>query len=68
MLARDFARFIALVQRGRSEPLDQVTPPHDIHGPPQGVLAEKLKTQQLRHFEESVKYCREVLGLGSHGR
>jgi 3-oxoisoapionate decarboxylase len=68
MLARDFARFITLAQRGRPEPLDQVTASHDIHGPPQGALAEKLKTQQLRHFEESVKYCREVLGLGSRGR
>jgi hypothetical protein len=68
MLARDFARFITLAQRGRPEPLDQVTVPRDLQGPPQGALAEKLKTQQLRHFEESVKYCWEMLGLGSRGK
>jgi len=65
MLARDFARFVALAQRGRPEPLDQVTRPTQRSA--QGELAEKLKAQQLQHFEESVSYCREVLALGSRG-
>jgi sugar phosphate isomerase/epimerase len=64
MLARDFARFVALAQEGEPEPLDQLTPPRGTHGLPQGALGEQLKAQQLRHFEESVTYCREVLGLG----
>jgi 3-oxoisoapionate decarboxylase len=68
MLAHDFARFSALAQRGRAEPLDQVTVPPGTQGPPRGELAEQLKAQQSRHFEESVRYCQEVLGIGSRGR
>jgi sugar phosphate isomerase/epimerase len=64
MLARDFARFVALAQRGRPEPLDQVTLPHGITAP-SGTLAEQLKDQQRRHFEQSVAYARDVLGLGA---
>ena len=62
MLARDFARFVALAQSGRPEPLDQVTLPHGILAP-SGALAEQLKDQQRRHFEESVAYARDVLEL-----
>jgi sugar phosphate isomerase/epimerase len=68
MLARDFARFIALAQSGSPEPLNQVTPPRGTRGLPQGELGEQLKAQQLRHFEESVTYCREVLGFSTRGR
>ena len=64
MLARDFARFVALALSGRPEPLDQVTLPHGITAP-SGTLAEQLKNQQRRHFQESVAYARDVLGLGA---
>ena len=64
MLARDFARFVALAQSGRPEPLDQVTLPPGSTAP-SGPLAEKLKDQQRRHFEESVTYAHDVLGLGA---
>ena len=63
MLARDFARFVALAQSGRPEPLDQVTLPHNMLAPA-GALADQLKNQQRRHFEESVAYAHDVLGLG----
>jgi hypothetical protein len=68
MPARDFARYIALVQQGKPAPLSQVTAPLGTRGIPPGELGEQLKAQQLRHFEQSVKYCREVLGLGERGR
>jgi 3-oxoisoapionate decarboxylase len=63
MLARDFARFVILAQSGRPEPLDQLTLPQGNLRPSR-ALAEQLKHQQRRHFEESVAYARDVLGLG----
>jgi 3-oxoisoapionate decarboxylase len=63
--ARDFVRFMALAQRGRPEPLDQVTAPPGTRSLPEGELGEQLRAQQRRHFEESVRYAREVLGLGA---
>ena len=63
--ARDFVRFVALAQRGRPEPLDQVTAPPGTRSLPEGELGEQLRAQQRRHFEESVRYAREVLGLGA---
>jgi 3-oxoisoapionate decarboxylase len=64
MLARDFARFVALAQAGRTEPLEQVLMPPGARDLPAGALGDVLKAQQQRHFEESVEYSREVLGLG----
>lgn len=68
MLAQDFARFVALANRGKPEPLDQVTLPPGKWTLPSGELGERLKTQQRRHLEESVTYCRDVLGIGERGR
>ncbi len=60
MPARDFARFVALAERGKPEPFDQITLPR---GP--GVQPDDaLRAQQRRHLEESVTYCKAVLGLG----
>jgi sugar phosphate isomerase/epimerase len=63
MLAMDFARFVALATGGKTGPLDQVIAPYNL----EGLSSEQLDTmraQQRRHFEESLKYAREVLGLG----
>ncbi len=68
MSAADFARFLALVRRGQPGPLDQLMAPAGVRGQPTGDLGERLKAQQLRQFEESVRYCREVLGIGEPGR
>jgi 3-oxoisoapionate decarboxylase len=68
MSARDFARFVALAKRGKPEPLTQLTIPPGTTSLPAGELGEQLRAQQLRHFEESVVYCKEVLGLGVPGR
>jgi hypothetical protein len=68
MLARDFARFVALAQRGEAAPFEQVLAPPGSQTPPDGALGEELIAQQRRHFEESVRYCRDVLGLGERGR
>jgi sugar phosphate isomerase/epimerase len=65
MLARDFARFVALAQRGKPEPLDQLTLPPGADGPPAGAPGDGLRTQQRQHFEVSVRYCQVVLGLGT---
>jgi sugar phosphate isomerase/epimerase len=68
MPAADFARFLALVRRGQPGPLDQLTVSAGVRGQPSGVEGERLKAQQLRQFEESVRYCREVLGIGAPGQ
>jgi sugar phosphate isomerase/epimerase len=60
MPARDFARFIALADRGKPEPLDQLTLPPGPGAQPD----DALRAQQRRHLEESVTYCKEVLQLG----
>jgi sugar phosphate isomerase/epimerase len=67
MLAQDFARFVALAQRGKSAPLEQLTLPPGTQLPP-AEQAEAFREQQRRHFEESVRYSRDVLGLGERGR
>ncbi len=64
MLAKDFARFVSLAQSGKPEPLDQLLMPAGMRDLPDDELGGQLKAQQRRHFEESVKYSREVLGLG----
>jgi 3-oxoisoapionate decarboxylase len=68
MLARDFARFVRLAQRGTPGPLDQQTAPPGTRDLPPGELGERLRAQQRQHFEQSVRYARDVLGLGERGR
>jgi sugar phosphate isomerase/epimerase len=63
MLAVDFARFVALATNGKTGPLDQVVAPYNLEGLTPEQL-ETMRAQQRRHFEESVTYAREVLGLG----
>jgi sugar phosphate isomerase/epimerase len=66
MLAQDFVRFVALAsQRGPAEPLDQLTLAPGERTLPPGMPGEALKEQQRRHFEESVRYAQDVLGLGN---
>lgn len=66
MLARDFARFVALAHAGKAEPLPQLIAPRDWSGltPDQ---ADALRAQQRAHFEQSVRYAKDVLGLGERG-
>ena len=69
MPARDFARFVALARSGEPQPLEQVT--FQRPAPGQAMAPEliaALKQQQRRHFEESVAYCQQVLGLGERPR
>jgi 3-oxoisoapionate decarboxylase len=63
MLARDFARFVALAETGRAEQLEQATLPAGI-APPAGAAGEHLRQQQREHFEQSVTYARDVLKIG----
>ena len=54
--AREFARFVAFAKRGRPVPPFQV---------PQGRDPKQYEKQfQRAELERSLKYCREVLGLG----
>ena len=55
--ASEFARFVALAKRGKQYEL----PPGRPTGDPS---AELEQAQQKFDLEESLKYCREVLGLG----
>ena len=60
MPAPDFARFVALAESGKAEPLEQLIMQR---GP--GVKPDDaLKAQQRRHFEESVAYCKSELQIG----
>jgi len=68
MLARDFVRFVALAQRGKAEPLEQLTLPQGAREPVAGSPGDALRQQQRRHFEESVAYARGTLGLGERAR
>lgn len=63
MLASDFARFVALAQRGRPGPLEQLTVQWGGEGQSEETR-RRFREQQRRHFEDSVHYAREVLGLG----
>ncbi|HVB96194.1 MAG TPA: sugar phosphate isomerase/epimerase family protein [Chloroflexota bacterium] len=67
MLARDFARFVALARRGKAEPLDQLLGPRGAEPLPADQLAA-LRAQQRRDFEASVRYAQDVLGLGERSR
>jgi sugar phosphate isomerase/epimerase len=58
--AREFARFVALARRGSPYEL----PP----GRPAGDASSELERgQQKFDLEESLKYCRQVLGMGRQG-
>ncbi len=63
MLARDFARFVTLAEHGRPEPMPQLTLPEGVRAPT-GAERGTFQEQQRRHFEASVRYARDVLGLG----
>jgi sugar phosphate isomerase/epimerase len=67
MPAHDFARFIALAQRGTPGSLDQLTLQPGQRLPPDDQ-ADAFRTQQLEHFARSVQYARDVLGIGERGR
>lgn len=55
--AHEFARFVALAKRGKKFEI----PP----GRPAGDASKELEQSQQRFdLEESLKYCRQVLGLG----
>jgi len=60
MPAPDFARFVALAEKGTPGELDQLLAQRGPGSKPD----DALKAQQRRHFEESVAYCKETLGLG----
>ena len=65
MPARSLARFVALARKGTQlnlQPLDQLTGAVGPDTPPD--LAERLRAQQLEHFEQSVAYAKEHLSLG----
>jgi len=63
MLAQDFARFVALAANGTPGVLDQVTLVGNLPGQ-SADLQQAFREQQRRHFEESVRYAKETLGLG----
>ena len=63
MPARDFARFVALAQKGTPRPIDQLVGPYNLEGLSDAEL-ETFRAQQRQHFEASVRYAKEVLGLG----
>ncbi|HEY3082724.1 MAG TPA: sugar phosphate isomerase/epimerase family protein [Chloroflexota bacterium] len=65
MLARDFARFVALAQDGTRRglgPRRQVVAPRGATDPPPEIVE-----QQRRDFEKSVEHAKRVLGLGVKG-
>lgn len=67
MLARDFARYVALAGRGTPGAFEQrVLPPGTWV--PAGEHAATFQEQQRHHFEQSVRHAREVLGLGERDR
>lgn len=68
MLAQDFARFVAMANAGKPGELDQLLIPPKTRGLPEGELGQKLIEQQRVHFEQSVQYARDVLGIGERGR
>lgn len=62
MKANAFARFLAFAKRGKPQPLDQLVLAPGVGQPPDNRL-EDFRKQQMRHFEESVTYCRDVLSI-----
>jgi sugar phosphate isomerase/epimerase len=69
MPARSLARFVALARGGARDgagPLEQLLGQPGADTAPD--VAAGLEAQQLRHFEASVAYARDVLGLGDRPR
>lgn len=62
--ARDFVRFLNLVENGQPLMAGMMVPDNDRRNP---AYAEAEKQQQRVDFERSVKYCREVLGVAWAG-
>lgn len=57
--APEFARFVALAKRGK---------PRDTFSPPKGPERKKAEQDyQKAELERSLRYCKEVLGLGLKG-
>jgi 3-oxoisoapionate decarboxylase len=57
--AREFARFLALAKRGK--------PAQSYKAPESGDKKKAEQDYQLAELERSLKYCKEVLGLGLKG-
>ena len=69
MPARSLARYVALARAGTragAGPLDQLLGQPEAATDPE--TAERLAAQQRAHFEASVAYARDVLGLGERPR
>ena len=62
MKASAFARFLAFAGQRPPGPLDQLVLDPGVWQPPPDRI-NAFRRQQLAHFEESVAYCRDVLGL-----
>lgn len=62
--ARDFVRFLNLVENGQPLMAGMMVPANDRRNP---AYAEAEKQQQRVDFERSVKYCREKLGVTWNG-
>lgn len=62
--APDFARFVAVAQRGMPEPLNQLCLEPGTWAPPPDQL-DAFRAQQRDHLERSVTYCRNLPGLGT---
>jgi sugar phosphate isomerase/epimerase len=63
MRAQAFTRFLEYANRGKPGPVDQLVLGPGVWQPPDDLL-EAFRRQQREHFEESVTYCRTVLGIG----
>jgi sugar phosphate isomerase/epimerase len=67
MRAHDLARFLALAKKG--QPYEGHVVIEDLQGRPiPEPFLNAVQFQQKDHMERSVKYAREVLGLGVRGR
>ncbi|MGC4106279.1 MAG: sugar phosphate isomerase/epimerase [Thermomicrobiales bacterium] len=62
LLARDFARFLALLPNGHAGPLDQLQLPDGVWQPTDEEW-ERYRAQQREHLERSVRWCRDHLNL-----
>jgi sugar phosphate isomerase/epimerase len=60
MRAASLARFLASARNREPGPIDQLEVPPGISGPPTDQL-EEFRAQQRDHFEESVRYCRQII-------
>lgn len=65
--AGDFARFLTLVEKGA--PYNKPIVNEDLYGrTPPDYLLPAIQHQQLDHMDRSLKYAKEVLGLGVRWR